>query len=83
MVAPCVRGGRLGGSGQTHARPGALFCLGINSPVFDQKGFGSAFARLESTGRITPVDFREVRFYQGVDHEHAGDRGLAALFRKR
>lgn len=65
------------------ARPGALFCLGINPQVFDQKGFGSAFAGLVAAGRITPVDFREVRFYEGVDHEHADDRGLAALFRKR
>ena len=65
------------------ARSGALFCLGINPQIFDQKGFGSAFARLVAAGRITPVDFREVRFYEGVEHEHADDHGLVALFRKR
>ncbi len=65
------------------ARPGALFCLGINPQIFDQKGFGSAFAGLVAASRITPVDFREVRFFEGVDHEHADDRGLVALFRKR
>jgi ubiquinone/menaquinone biosynthesis C-methylase UbiE len=65
------------------ARPGALFCLGINPQIFDQKGFGSAFAGLVAASRITPVDFREVRFYEGVDHEHVDDRGLVALFRKR
>ncbi len=51
--------------------------------MFDRDGFGSAFAGLVAAGRITPVDFREVRFYESVDHEHADDRGLAALFRKR
>ena len=65
------------------ARPGALFCLGINLQVFDQKGFGSAFAELVAAGRITPVNFREVGVYHGVDHEHAGDRCMVALFRKR
>ena len=65
------------------ARAGALFCLGINLPIFDSAGFGSAFARLVAAGRITPLDFHEVRYYEGVDHEHAEDRGIVALFRKR
>ena len=65
------------------ARAGALFCLGINLPVFDSAGFGSAFARLVAAGRITPLDFHEVHYYEGVDHEHAEDRGIVALFRKR
>ena len=65
------------------ARSGALFCLGINLAIFDSAGFGSAFVRLVASGRITPVDFREVRFYEGVEHEHAADRGVVALFRKR
>lgn len=65
------------------AKQGALFCLCINLAVFDGAGFGSAFARLVAAGRITPVDFREIRFYEGVDHEHAQDHGVAAVFRKR
>ena len=65
------------------ARSGALFCLGINLAIFDSAGFGSAFARLVADGRIGPVDFREVRFYEGVEHEHASDHGVVALFRKR
>ncbi len=65
------------------ARPGALFCLCINPQVFDRNGFGSAFAGLVAAGRITPVNFREVGVYHGIDHEHADDRGLVALFRKR
>ena len=65
------------------ARSGALFCFSIKPQVFDEEGFGSAFARLVAGNAITPLDFREVRFYEGVDHEHADDRGLAALFRKR
>jgi len=65
------------------ARAGALFCLGINLAVFDSAGFGSAFARLVADARITPVDFREIAFYEGVEHEHSADHGVAALFRKR
>jgi SAM-dependent methyltransferase len=65
------------------ARAGALFCLGINLAIFDSAGFGSAFARLVAGARIGPVDFREVRFYEGVEHEHASDHGVVALFRKR
>ena len=65
------------------ARAGALFCLGINLPIFDSAGFGSAFARLVAAGRITPLDYREVHYYEGADHEHAEDRGIVALFRKR
>lgn len=65
------------------ARPGALYCLGINLAVFDSAGFGSAFARLTAAGRITPVDFRAVVFYEGKEHAHSHDKGVAALFRKR
>lgn len=65
------------------ARPGALFCLGINLQVFDKAGFGSAFARLVAAGRVTPLDFREVPIYGGGDHEHASDRAVLALFRRR
>jgi SAM-dependent methyltransferase len=65
------------------SRPGALCCLGINLAIFDAAGFGSALARLVAAERITPVDFREVAFYERTDHEHSGDRGVVALFRKR
>ena len=65
------------------ARPGALYCIGINLEVFDEAGFGSAFARLVAANRVTPLDFREVAIYEGVDHEHAGDRCAVALFRRR
>lgn len=65
------------------ARPGALFCLGINLAVFDSAGFGSALARLVAEGRVGPVDFRPVTFYEGKQHDHSADRGVAAVFRKR
>lgn len=65
------------------ARPGALYCLGINLQVFDRACFGSAFARLVAAGRVTPLDFREVPIYEGKNHAHAGDRGVVALFRRR
>ena len=64
------------------AKPDALFCLGTNPAVFDQAGFGSAFALLVAAGQITPIDFKTIPIYEGADHPHAGDRGLVAIFRK-
>jgi len=65
-------------------RPGGLCCLGINLRVFDTAQFGSAFARLVAAGTVTPLDFREVRIYaDGAGHEHAEDRCVVALFRRR
>jgi len=64
-------------------RAEALYCLGINLAIFDSAGFGSALAGLVAAGQITPVDFRPVRFYARNDHPHAGERGVAALFRRR
>ena len=64
------------------ARPGALFVATINAQVFDESGFGSAFAGLVADGVIDPVSFRHVNYYEGVDHEHANDMGLLASFRK-
>lgn len=64
------------------ARPGALYAIGINLQVFDNSGFGSAFARLVAARRVTPLEFVEVPIYEGKQHEHANDRGVVALFRR-
>jgi hypothetical protein len=32
--------------------------------------------------RKSEIDF-EIAFYEGVEHEHAGDCGVVAMFRKR
>ncbi len=64
------------------AKPGALWCIGINLEVFDRAGFGSAFARLVAADRVSPLDFREVAIYEGADHEHAGARSVVAVFRR-
>lgn len=65
------------------ARPNALFCLGTNPGVFDQAGFGSAFALLTAAGEITPVSFETIPLYEEADHVHAKDQGLVAIFRKK
>lgn len=65
------------------AKPGALFTLGINPGVFDDAGFGSAFAVLVADDVIEPVDFRKLDIYQDARHEHADDRYLTAVFRRR
>ena len=63
------------------ARPGAIFCLSINSAHFDSTGFGSAFVRL--AGRIEDLELRPVQFYlDGSTGPHANDHGVIALFRK-
>ncbi len=64
------------------AQPGALFVVTINAQVFDDAGFGSAFAGLVADGTIEPVGFRHVNYYAGADHEHADDMGLLASFRR-
>jgi len=65
------------------ARPGALFTFGINPGVFDDAGFGSAFAALVADDVIEPVDFRQLDIYQDARHEYADDRYLTAIFRRR
>lgn len=64
------------------AAPGALFVLGINDGVFDKACFGSAFANLAADGAISPIAFRRVQYYEGVEHAHADDQGLLAIFRR-
>ncbi|MEM0922311.1 MAG: class I SAM-dependent methyltransferase [Pseudomonadota bacterium] len=65
------------------AKPGALFCLSINAQVFDEAGFGSAFADLVAVGEITPLNFHRIAFYSPeATHDHAQDTGLVAVFRR-
>ena len=62
-------------------KPGALFCLSINSAYFVLAGFEAAFARL--AGRIHDLELRPVQFYlEGATGPHAKDHGVIALFRK-
>jgi len=62
-------------------KPGALFCLSINSVYFVLAGFEAAFARL--AGRIHDLELRPVQFYlEGATGPHAKDHGVIALFRK-
>lgn len=64
------------------ARPGALFCLGINATAFDKYGFGSALAEYSSDKLIESLHFERINYYDKTGDEHSGDRGFAALFRK-
>ncbi|MFM7332830.1 MAG: class I SAM-dependent DNA methyltransferase [Tabrizicola sp.] len=63
-------------------RPGAVFACGTIGPVLDGAGFGSELARLVAQGRITPVAWRDIPIYEGVDHPHKDDRGLVMVFRR-
>ncbi len=65
------------------ASANAVFVLAINEGVFDKAEFGSAFAGLVADGSITPVSFRRIRYYDGAEHDHSGDQGLVAVFRRR
>ena len=64
------------------AKPDALFCLGIKIDVFDNNNFGSALAVLQADKKISPVEFVKIRHYNKTDHDHSGDTGLVAVFRK-
>ncbi|MEM7422608.1 MAG: class I SAM-dependent methyltransferase [Pseudomonadota bacterium] len=61
-------------------RTGALFVVGINHAVFDEAGFGSAFADLVADGAVAPMKFIRVPFYEASNHDHADDKGLIAIF---
>ena len=77
-LGPCCLGELL-----RIARSGALFTLAINPGVFDDAGFGSAFAALVARDVIEPVDFHHLDIYEDARHAHAEDRYLTAVFRKR
>ncbi len=63
-------------------RKNALFCIAINARVFDQSGFGSAFAALQAEGLISPLEFVKGSYYKNADDEHGDDIGYTAVFRK-
>jgi SAM-dependent methyltransferase len=63
-------------------RPGAVFACGTIGPVLDGARFGSELARLVALGRITPIAWRDIPIYEGVDHPHKDDRGLVMVFRR-
>jgi trans-aconitate methyltransferase len=67
------------------ALPGAQFAVSINRRVWSEAGFDRALDGLASGGLITHMQLIEVEIYgaaaAGLDPEHAGDRGLIALFR--
>ena len=64
------------------AKPDALFVLGINAGVFDEAGFGSAFADLVAGGVIAPVRFRKVTCFTRPDPAHDETVILLAIFRR-
>ena len=63
-------------------RPGGLFVCGTIPAVVDGMGFGSALARLQAKGAITPLRFAEIEIYDQKHHDHSDDRGLVMIFRK-
>ncbi|MEM9319303.1 MAG: class I SAM-dependent methyltransferase [Pseudomonadota bacterium] len=63
-------------------RPGGLFVCSCVPKVFDGLGFGSALARLQASGQISPLRFADIAIYENAEHEHAEDRVLAMIFRK-
>ena len=65
------------------AKPGALFCLGINPQIWDEKGFGPVFETLVADAVITAPERREVAVYEGIEHEHSSDRSMVVVFHKR
>ncbi|MCC2111802.1 MAG: class I SAM-dependent methyltransferase [Hyphomicrobiales bacterium] len=64
-------------------RPGALFCIGINSEHFEKHGFARLFDRLVETDMISVPEFETVRIYEAEDGEHASDTAQIVVFRLR
>jgi hypothetical protein len=67
------------------ALPGAQFALSINRRVWSDAGFDRALDDLAAGRQIDGLQLIEVEIYgaaaAGLDPDHAGDRGLIALFR--
>lgn len=67
------------------ALPGAQFALSINRRVWSDAGFDRALDDLAAGGQIDGLQLIDVEIYgaaaAGLDPDHAGDRGLIALFR--
>ena len=65
------------------AKPDALFCLGINAQHFVAHGFGDAFDGLSTAGKIADLRYEDRPIYESDAHDHAGDRALIAVFRRK
>jgi predicted TPR repeat methyltransferase len=63
-------------------RQGGLFVFTVVPGVYDGMGFGSALARLQADGRISPLRFADIAIYEDAGHAHAQDRSLVVIFRK-
>ncbi|MCU4651253.1 class I SAM-dependent methyltransferase [Roseibacterium sp. SDUM158016] len=63
-------------------RPGSLFVFTVLPGVYDGMGFGTALARLQAGGRISPLRFADIAIFENAGHAHAGDRSLVVIFRK-
>ncbi|MEM8754125.1 MAG: class I SAM-dependent methyltransferase [Pseudomonadota bacterium] len=65
------------------AAGGADFVVGVNAKHFEAEGFAARLDALSATGAIAKVAYVEGAIYaEDADHEHAGDRFVAACFEK-
>ena len=59
------------------SKPGALFCIAINSTYFSSTGFEKKFHQLSK--KITQLEFITVQIY--FEGDHADGEGVVAIFR--
>lgn len=64
------------------ARPGALFCLGVNSEHFQTHDFESTLASMQRDNLIHPPVLERVAIYSNPDSEHADDTATILVYRK-
>lgn len=65
------------------ARPGALFCIGVNSAHFRKQNFPAVLESMRSSAQISEPSFKVIRVYSASAHEHAGDTARILVYRKR
>lgn len=61
----------------------ALFTIGINAEHYSNHGFDRRFSTHADEGRITTPELIDVAIYDGADGDHADDRAIVAVFRRR
>jgi len=64
------------------ARPGALFCLGVNSEHYQSRDFESTLASMQRESLIRPPALERVAIYSNPNSEHAEDTATVLVYRK-
>ncbi len=64
-------------------RPGALYCIGVNSALFDQQGFSKVLDQMVKNDQISSPVLQHGEIYTDESSDHANDTATVLIFRQR